>query len=302
LRERFAAAMAEHPLLREIIATQLANQLVNSSGATFAAGVAAETTASTAEIVRAHTAARQVFDTDAVWADIEALDDVVSSDVQTSLLIVVRQLLDRGARWFLANRRPPMDVPETVTQLEPGVRAVLAGLGETLRGEQAERFAAEQQRLTDAGVAPELARRAVALGEGLNALSVVEIGRRAGLPVDEVARVHFTLADVLGISQLSALVAALPRDTRWHTLARAAARDDLVAAHAELTADVLASTPAGGADERIEAWRAANAAALTRAGAVVDDILGGESADLATLSVALREVRALVRAAALPGR
>jgi glutamate dehydrogenase len=303
LRERFAAAMAEHPLLREIIATQLANQLVNYSGATFAARLAAETTASTAEIVRAHTAARQVFGTDAVWADIEALDDVVSSEVQTSLLIVVRQLLDRGARWFLANRRPPMDVPETVARLEPGVRAVLAGLGESLRGEQAERYEAEQRRLLEAGVAPELAKRAIALGEGLNALSVVEIAIRSQVDVGEVARLHFELAETLGISRLSAMIAALPRDTRWHTLARAAARDDLVAAHAELTADVLASTPAGGGvDERIGVWRQANAAALTRAGAVVDDILGGDSADLATLSVGLREVRALVRAAALPGR
>ncbi|HET9187363.1 MAG TPA: NAD-glutamate dehydrogenase, partial [Acidothermaceae bacterium] len=179
LREPFAVAMAEHPLLREIIATQLANQLVNYSGATFVARLAGETTASTAEIVRAHTAARQVFDTDAIWADIEALDDLVTSEVQTSLLIVVRYLLDRASRWFLANRRPPMDVPETVSRLEPGVRAVLADLGETLRGDQAERFAAEQQRLVEAGVAPALARRAIALGEGLNALSIVEIALRA---------------------------------------------------------------------------------------------------------------------------
>jgi glutamate dehydrogenase len=132
---------------------------------------------------------------------------------------------------------------------------------------------------------------------------VVEIALRNGLDVEEVARVHFAVAEVLGISRLATLVAALPRDTRWHTLARAAARDDLIAAHAELTADVLASTAADASpDGRIEAWRQANAAALTRAGSVVDDILGADSADLATLSVALREVRALVRAARLPGR
>ncbi len=303
LRERFAVAMAEHPLVREIIATQLANQLVNYSGATFAARVAAETTASTAEIVRAHTAARQVFDTDAIWADIEALDDVVNSEVQTSLFVVVRYLLDRASRWFLANRRPPIDVPATVSQLEPGLRTVLGGLGEALRGEQAERFAAEQRRLVDSGVPSELAGRAVALGEGLNALSVVEIALRASSDVDQVARVHFALADALGIARLSSMVSALPRDTRWHTLARAAARDDLVAAHAELTADVLASTQAGAsADDRIAAWRQANAAALTRTGAVVDDIIASDNADLASLSVALREVRALVRAAGLPGR
>jgi glutamate dehydrogenase len=68
-----------------------------------------------------------------------------------------------------------------------------------------------------------------------------------------------------------------------------------------LTADVLAATDATTpADTRIEQWKGANTAALARAAALLDDIAASDSADLATLSVALREVRALARAAALP--
>jgi glutamate dehydrogenase len=152
-------------------------------------------------------------------------------------------------------------------------------------------------------VSESLARRAVSLSEGLSALSIADISLRTKVEVDDVAEVHFALADVLGLSRLGVLIAALPRDSRWHTLARAAARDDLEAAHAELTTDVLLSS-AGGmpADERIAAWQAANGAALARTGVLVEDILASDSADLATLSVALREIRALVRAASLPGR
>ena len=114
---------------------------------------------------------------------------------------------------------------------------------------------------------------------------------------------HFGLAEALVISRLASLVSGLPRDSRWHALARAAARDDLQAAHAELTTDVLASTPpTAAADTRIASWQRVNAAALVRTRAVVDDIASSENTDLATLSVALREVRALVRAASLPGR
>jgi glutamate dehydrogenase len=190
-----------------------------------------------------------------------------------------------------------------VGRLEPGIRGVLDSLSSLMRGDQADRMSAEVKDFVDRGVPADIARRTVALGEGLNALSIVDIALRTKMDVDEVADVHFALADSLGIARLSMLVAALPRDTRWHTLARMAARDDLLAAHAELTSDVLLSTPAAvPADERIAGWQQANSAALTRAGAVVDDILASESTDLATLSVALREVRALVRAASLPGR
>ncbi|HEY5199688.1 MAG TPA: hypothetical protein VIJ31_02160, partial [Acidothermaceae bacterium] len=301
LRERFATTMTQHPLRREIIATQLSNELVNLSGSTFLFRVVGETAASVADITRAHTATRRAFRVDELWREIEALDDVVTSDVQTGLLLGVRQLLDRATRWFLANRRPPIDVPETVNQLSWGIATVLDGLSENLRGSDAENLTAARDRLIDAGVPDDVASRAMILTEGLSALAVVDIALQTKLDVEEVAAVHFALADELGLSRLGTLIGALPRDSRWHTLARAAARDDLEAAHAELTTDVLLSTPSTmSADARIAAWQQVNEAALARATAFVDDISASDGADLATLSVALREVRALARAAALP--
>jgi glutamate dehydrogenase len=302
LRKRFVATMEEHPLRREIIATELANQLVNLSGSTFVFRVASETSASVADITRAHMATRLAFGIDQLWADIELLDDVVASEVQAGLLLGVRQLFDRATRWFLANRRPPLDVPDTAEQFGSGIATVLGRLPGTLRGRDAETFAELRSRLVDSGVPDSVAARAVPLTEGLSALSIVDIALRTKFDVDEVAEVHFALADVLGLSRLGDLIGSLARDSRWHTLARAAARDDLEAAHAELTADVLLSTGAAtSADERIGAWQRANATALTRASAFVDDITASDGADLATLSVALREVRTLARAAALPG-
>ncbi|MDQ1495702.1 MAG: glutamate dehydrogenase, partial [Actinomycetota bacterium] len=301
LRTRFAATMAEHPLRREIIATEIANRLVNLSGSTFIFRIASDTSASVADITRAHTAACLSFGVDELWGDIERLDDVVTSDVQTGLLLGVRQLLDRATRWFLTNRRAPLDVPETVEQFAAGLAAVLAGLPASLRGHDADSYAGALSRLEGADVPDDIAARAVALSEGLSALAVVDIALRTKMDVSDVAAVHFALADVLGLSRLAVLIAALPRDTRWHTLARAAARDDLEAAHAELTTDVLLSAGAlTSADERIAGWRRSNEVALARAASFVTDITSGDAADLATLSVALREIRALVRAASLP--
>src|SRR5450432_1315118 len=244
LREEFAAVMSEHPLRREIIATQLANKLVNLSGSTFVFRVAAETAASVADITRAHSVARMAFRIDDLWADIEALDDVVASDVQTGLLLHVRQFLDRATRWFLDNRRPPIVVPETAAQFGTGIESVFAALPQLVRGRDAESFGSARDRLTDAGVPEQVAARAITLTQGVSALAIVDISVQTKFDVDEVARVHFALADVLGLSRLGALIAALPRDSRWHTLARTAARDDLQAAHAELTTDVLLSTAA----------------------------------------------------------
>ena len=58
--ERFGAYVATHPLRREIIATIVTNDVINSMGITFVPRMAAETGASPDEVARAFIAAREV--------------------------------------------------------------------------------------------------------------------------------------------------------------------------------------------------------------------------------------------------
>jgi glutamate dehydrogenase len=79
-------------------------------------------------------------------------------------------------------------------------------------------------------------------------------------------------------------------------MARASIREDLYAAHAALTSDVLAvgngsSTP----EQRFERWQEKNAAILGRARTTLEEIQGSETFDLANLSVAMRTMRTLLR-------
>jgi glutamate dehydrogenase len=88
----------------------------------------------------------------------------------------------------------------------------------------------------------------------------------------------------------------LPRADRWQSMARAAIREDLYAAHAALTADVLAvgddtSTP----EQRYKAWEQKNAAILGRARSTLEEIQSSDAFDLANLSVAMRTMRTLLR-------
>src|SRR6202030_2021902 len=66
------------------------------------------------DIVRAHETARAVFDQDALWRDIEALDPVIGVDVQTHLYLASRRLVERAARWLLRNRPQTLPVATTV--------------------------------------------------------------------------------------------------------------------------------------------------------------------------------------------
>jgi glutamate dehydrogenase len=86
----------------------------------------------------------------------------------------------------------------------------------------------------------------------------------------------------------------LPRDDRWQALARLALREDAYGEHRAVTAAVLAATDASlDPDAAFEAWVDGNRARVERVMSVLEDIRAHVEHDIATLSVALRELRIL---------
>ena len=143
----------------------------------------------------------------------------------------------------------------------------------------------------------ELATRVAGFSSAFPTLDIVSIADRMGKEPLNVAEVYYDLADRLGITQLMDRIIELPRNDRWQSMARAAIREDLFAAHAALTADVLAvgngtSTP----EQRFELWEQKNAPILGRARTTLEEIQGSDAFDLANLSVAMRTMRTLLRA------
>ncbi|MEU9776896.1 NAD-glutamate dehydrogenase [Streptomyces sp. NPDC047968] len=297
LRERFAGAIDSHALRREIVTTVLVNDTVNTGGSTFLHRLREETGASVEEIVRAQTAARGIFGLGAVWDAVEALDNQVAADVQTRVRLHSRRLVERGTRWLLGNRPQPLQLAETVDFFAERVAEVWDSLPKMLRGADAEWYRGILDELTAAGVPEELAQRVAGFSSAFPALDIVAIADRTGQDPLAVAEVYYDLADRLSITQLMDRIIELPRADRWQSMARASIREDLYAAHAALTADVL-SVGVGSAtpEERFRAWEDKNAALLGRARTTLDEIHGSDAFDLANLSVAMRTMRQLLRA------
>ncbi|WP_435131773.1 NAD-glutamate dehydrogenase [Actinacidiphila sp. bgisy144] len=296
LRERFAQQIDHHALHREIVTTVLVNDTVNTGGTTFLHRFREEIGATTEEIVRAHTAARAIFDLNAIWDAVEALDNTVAADVQTRIRLHSRRLVERGTRWLLNNRMQPLQIAETIEFFGEGVTAVWSKLPQLLCGADREWYAGLHDELTAAGVPEELATRVAGFSSAFPALDIVDVARRAGKEPLDVAEIYFDLADRLGITQLLNRIIQLPRDDRWQSMARAAIREDLFAAHAALTADVLSAGEAGATpEERYKAWEERNSGLVNRARTTLEEIQGSEEFDLASLSVAMRTFRTLLR-------
>jgi glutamate dehydrogenase len=296
LRERFPEQLERHPLRREVIVTRVVNELVNRAGTTFAFRLRDETGASAADLVRAYTAARDVFALRDLWTEIEALDGRLGTGTQVVMTLRTRVLLERTARWLLRNRPRPLDIAATVTHFEPGATSLAAALPSLLGPTEVEAMRTQAEQLEHAGVPADLAERVAHLEALVPSFDIVEIASAAELSVAEVAKVSFALGARLELHWLRDRIIDLPRETRWEAMARAALRDDVYAEQAALTAEVIqAATDGAAGTDGVDAWLAQNRPAVERCLQVLADIRTGSPPDLTKLSVAVREIRNLVQ-------
>ena len=293
LRSGYDAALASHPLRREIVATVTANAVVNRAGISFLSRLTDETGMPLPLLARAHVIARDVYDATATWSAIDALDLACSVAIQDEMFLTVRRLVERAARW-LVRHGDGLALGPTIDEFRPGVRAVVAELPALLSGTATAALTTEIDRLRTLGVPEDLAGRVAGSEAAVAALPAAELAARLGTDPLVVARMQFVVNDRLALDRLRDHVAALPRVDRWQTEARAALRDDLSESQHALTEAIARDTDAATApDDRVEAWLTAHGADVERYLQVIADVEAAGGFDLAALAVARRALRDL---------
>ena len=296
LPERYRTQMRSHRLRREIIATVVANQLVDRAGTTFAFRLAEETGATASILARGYAVAREVFDMRIFWSAVEGLDNEVEAQTQLTMLIEARRLVERATRWLVRANPRAINIAVTTHYFEPGAKMLAAALPDVLDGAERESFEARAADLASAGVPDDLARHVAGMPALLSTFDIVEVAGATKQPPEAVMETYFSLGSRLELNWLRDRIIELPRANRWQALARAALRDDLYSLHRALTQEVLdAGARGAGSEAALDAWWLRNAAAIERCLGMLADIKASRVYDTTTLPVALREVRNLIR-------
>ncbi|MGJ0121599.1 NAD-glutamate dehydrogenase [Williamsia sp. MIQD14] len=294
VRGPYAAGIAAHPLRRQIVTTTLVNDLVDTAGVEHVFALGESAGASPTDVARAFVVVSETFGLSQLRARIVASDgDIAAVD---EMLIYLRRLLFRASRWLIATRPQPLAIAAEIARYAGRVAALDARLpdwlGETTRGDIADRA----RGWTQAGVAADVAYDVAASLHRFCLLDIVDAAEISDRDVDEVGELYGTLLEYLHVEQLLSAVSALDSGDRWQSLARLALRDDLFAVVRAVTLEVLAvGEPDETAPEKIAEWELHNASRLARARATLDEIEASGHWDLATLSVAARQLRSVIR-------
>ena len=294
LRSAHAERMRQHRLWREIIATQVTNDLVNRMGASFVLRMQEDTGADAPEIARAYTIARDVFEAAEIWAAIEALDNQVDADVQTDLLLRVWEIMRHATRWLLNRPGHELDIGAAIEAYGPGLKALREKLDAVMvASEKADRDR-DVADLEARGVPAALARSVAELEAIYPALDIIEIANAHALSVAHAGCVYALLGEYFGLLWLRARIEELPVDGAWHANARGSLRADLYQRHRALAECVLRGQAGESPQALVDAWLAGRQRDADRLRALMGDMQKLSRLDYPTVVVALRSLEQLI--------
>ncbi|MGE1172744.1 NAD-glutamate dehydrogenase [Pseudomonas sp. BW7P1] len=294
LVSKFADAMRRHRLKREIVSTQIANDLVNHMGITFVQRLKESTGMTPANVAGAYVIVRDIFHLPHWFRQIEALDYQVSADVQLELMDELMRLGRRATRWFLRARRNEQNAARDVAHFGPHLKDLGLKLDELLSGEIRDNWQERYQAYVAAGVPELLARMVAGTTHLYTLLPIIEAADVTGQDPAEVAKAYFAVGSALDITWYNGKISALPVENNWQALAREAFRDDVDWQQRAITIAVL---QAGGGDSDVETrlalWMKQNDAMIQRWRAMLVEIRAASGSDYAMYAVANRELNDL---------
>ena len=264
MQGRFAAAIDAHRLRRELIATKLANALVNRGGLTLPFELAEEFGVDLAGVAGAFVAARDLFDFRGLWDAIDAA--AVPGHVQLDLHVHAVAAL-RTQMADLLRAGAGMSPSTLVTKLRPGIARLGDALADLLRPEpkaQIDRFAAT---LAAMGAPADVAARLVRIEALDGAVGVGLLAADLGVDEAAVASAYTDLGASSGLDWAKGAAAALAPSDPWERLLQAGLVRDFEALRLDLLRRIVHR--AGDPRAAIRDWQAAHADALARlAGAI----------------------------------
>lgn len=295
LQKKYLQAMKEHPLKREIIATQIAKQMTDHMGINFVERLHRETGAPIAFIIRAYFVALEIYGVSTLWPQIESLDAVVSIAVQQKMMLQIYYLLRRATRWFLRNRKENLNMEKTIKEFSPSITELIKLLPALLTETDALALKTETDYYISQGVPNALAKKIACCNILFSSLDIVQASAGNRLPMQDVAKMYYSLSTLMDLNWLREQMNAYSMENQWDELARSNFRDDLDYAQRELSVNILNYAKAHKlknktTNEKINALFTQNNSLIQRWQTFINEIKSGNYGGFVAYSVILREL------------
>lgn len=297
LLEHYRDALQNHRLRKEIIATQLANDIVNHMGISYCHRLMDSTGATLPQIAKAYVVARDIYGLHSFREAVEALDSCVPAQLQLDLLQEMARKVRRASRWLLRNRRGRLEPASEVAQFVPLMARIGRSLPDSLCGTPREEWDQGFMRLKAQGVPEQVAMAAAIPSSLYSGLGMVEAARQSGTDVLKAMEVFFRLGDHINLPWFARQITAAKVENHWQAKVREAYLDDLESQLRLISVSILSEVAKGTSVEAaIRQWAQEHEGLITRWRLMLSELQAAPARDFAMFSIAVRELLDLAQA------
>ncbi len=288
MQERFGKAITEHRLRDQIIATKLANRIINRLGIVIPFELAEEEAVNLAQLTSAYVTVDLIFGIEALWTAIE--DAAMPEEGRLELFLAAGTAVRRHMSDLLRATGGRIDPAEIVATLRTGVSKLEAALPSLLKNEAKLSSEALSARLNAAGADATLIDRITRLDEMDGAIGNAMLARATGM--DELAATHayVRLGEALALDWARAAVSRYTPADAWERLLMAGLARDFE----QLRLDFLAKMPADNPVERVDRWLSDHAANIAQFRGLIQRAQTSVSPSPAMLAQIASQARALL--------
>ena len=294
-----AAAVAEagedllqsHRLRREIITTQLGNDLVDLLGPTFVMRVVRDTGRPAHEVVRAWAVAAHLAGHRAVLDQLASGHAGVPSEVEYRWQLRLARMLERTARWVLRNVPAEMPTAQIIADNVEGIAVLRARFADLVAGGDRELYEARVAECKELSGDGALAKDLGVLRFLDQLLEILRVGKETEADPLDAGRAFYRVSDLLQVQWIRNAIFETAEDDRWEQRAALALSDDLSRAHHEVVAQVLRTrTLVPDIDRATDHVMGSRRGDVSRFQSLLQEIQGDQVMSLSSLSMAVREI------------
>jgi glutamate dehydrogenase len=293
LRKKYQDLIPGHRLSRQILATLIANNIVNRMGPSFVKRVQIDTAADVVTIARAYVIAREICKASEIWQTIENLDNQIPASLQQSMMFEVGRILRHACYWLLERYDCELDIVDAVDQLKDGMSTLYSRALSILVGSARDRQKTAADDYLREGVPERLAKQMASLLLTRGGLDICDLANRYNKDLVATGRMYAEMSDRLGIVWMNRGVESLEVDGRWQALARSNLRDDFYRIRRDFAVDLLSGRSRKSPEERFQGWLNRNSASVRVYDGILSEMQLRPEIEFATLSVAAQELRKL---------
>ena len=288
-------SLEAHRLRRQIIASQLTNDLVDLMGSAFVNRLVRDTGHPAKEVVNAWLIASRLSDHRALLSEIENQQSKVSPRITHRWLLGLGRVLERTTRWVLQNIDKELSPATIVGENLQGLATLRDSFGDVVAGEERALFAARVSEIREVGADESFSERLMTLRFLDQMLDILEIARETGADVLDTARAYYRISEEFDLPWLHRNSFAAASEDQWEQRAARVLSEDLARAHRRIVVAVLTQA---GSDEPWKTTRALlknKGRNVRRFKNLLEQVKAEETPGSAAVSVVAREVSTLAR-------